>query len=159
MTLDADSFRNVMGRFASGVTVVTTRDAGDSDIGMTVSAFSSVSLNPPLVQICIGHDASAYEALAKAAQFAVNILASDQESLSRRFAELESAHRFEGLAVRRAESGVLLLEEALGHLECRVVARHVAGDHTIIIGEVEHCGVRDARPLLHFRGEYAQLGR
>jgi flavin reductase (DIM6/NTAB) family NADH-FMN oxidoreductase RutF len=159
MTLDPDSFRSVMGHFASGVTVVTTRDADERDIGMTVSAFSSVSLEPALVQICIGHDASAYEAISGAEEFAVNILSSEQEVLSRRFAVLESARRFDGLGIVRGESGLVLLDEALAHLECRVVARHVAGDHTIFIGEVQRAGAREARPLLYYRGGYTQLER
>jgi flavin reductase (DIM6/NTAB) family NADH-FMN oxidoreductase RutF len=159
MTLDPDSFRSVLGRFASGVTVVTTRDAEHADIGMTVSAFSSVSLEPPLVQVCIGHDASAFEALAVADYFAVNILSSEQEPLSRRFAAVESAHRFDGLATARGATGLVLLEDALAHLECRVVARHVAGDHTLFIGEVLDASARDARPLLYYRGGYAQLER
>jgi flavin reductase (DIM6/NTAB) family NADH-FMN oxidoreductase RutF len=159
MTLDPDSFRSVLGRFASGVTVVTTRDKDQRDVGMTVSAFSSVSLHPPLVQICIGHDASASEALSGAEHFAVNILSSEQEPLSRRFAELGSERRFDGLGFTRGKSGVVLLEDALGHLECRIVARHVAGDHTIIVGEVDRADAHDARPLLYYRGGYAQLER
>ena len=159
MTIDPDSFRSVLGRFASGVTVVTARDTDGRDIGMTVSAFCSVSLEPPLVQITIGHDASAYHALEHAARFAVNILALEQEPLSRRFAAIDSAHRFDGLGFSRGESGLVLLDDVLGHLECRVVSAHQAGDHTIFIGEVEHAGARDARPLLYYRGGYAQLER
>src|SRR4051812_15949462 len=101
MTLDADAFRSVLGRFASGVTVITTRDANARDVGMTVSAFSSVSLHPPLVQICIGHDASAYEALSQCEAFVVNVLADDQEPLSRRFADVDSTLRFDDLTVVR----------------------------------------------------------
>ena len=159
MTLDADSFRSVMGRFASGVTVVTTRDSDERDIGMTVSAFCSVSLHPPLVQISVGHDASAFDAIAACQAFVVNVLAADQESLSRRFAELESARRFDGLGFTRGELGMVLLDDAAAHLECTVVDTHVAGDHTIVIGEVKHATAGDARPLLYYRGGYAQLER
>ncbi len=159
MTLDADSFRSVLGRFASGVTVVTTRDVDGRDIGMTVSAFSSVSLHPPLVQICIGHEASAFEALSRCDVFVVNVLAAEQEALSRRFAEIDSARRFEGLGFSRGESGLVMLDESVAHLECTVVGQHVAGDHTIFIGEVQHAAADDARPLLYYRGGYAQLER
>lgn len=159
MTIDPDSFRSVLGRFASGITVVTTRDASSRDVGMTVSAFSSVSLHPPLVQICIDRMASAYEALRVADVFGVNVLASDQEALSRRFAAMDSSHRFDGIGYTRGESGVVLLDEALAHIECRVVAQHPTGDHTIFIGQVDRAWARDARPLLYYRGGYAQLER
>jgi flavin reductase (DIM6/NTAB) family NADH-FMN oxidoreductase RutF len=89
----------------------------------------------------------------------VNILAADQEALSRRFAAVDSSHRFDGVGYERAESGVLLLDDALAHLECRVAARHAAGDHTLFIGEVEAATARDARPMLYYRGGYAQLER
>jgi flavin reductase (DIM6/NTAB) family NADH-FMN oxidoreductase RutF len=159
MTIDPDSFRSVLGRFASGITVVTSLDAQGRDVGMTVSAFASVSLQPPLISVCIDHAASMYGALGAAVRFGVNILASDQEALSRRFAAVESSHRFEGIGYERGESGVVLLDDALAHLECVRVAQHEAGDHTLFIGEVERAVARDARPLLYYRGGYAQLER
>jgi flavin reductase (DIM6/NTAB) family NADH-FMN oxidoreductase RutF len=159
MTIDPDSFRSVLGRFASGVTVVTTLDAQGRDVGMTVSAFASASLRPPLVSICIDHAASMHGALCAAERFGVNILASEQEALSRRFSAVESTHRFDGLGYERGESGVVLLDDALGHLECLRVAQHEAGDHTLFIGAVERAVSRDARPLLYYRGGYAQLER
>jgi flavin reductase (DIM6/NTAB) family NADH-FMN oxidoreductase RutF len=159
MTLDPDSFRSVLGRFASGISVVTTLDASGRDLGMTVSAFASVSLHPPLISVCVDHAASMYDALRGAERFGVSILASDQEALSRRFASMESSHRFDGIGYERGESGVVLLDEALAHLECVRVAQHEAGDHTLFIGEVERATARDARPLLYYRGGYAQLER
>lgn len=159
MTIDPDSFRSVLGRFASGITVVTAIDAEGRDVGMTVSAFCSVSLQPPLVQACVDRAASMYHALLGAELFAVNVLAAGQEALSRRFAAVESTHRFDGIGCTRGESGVLLLDGALAHMECRIVARHEAGDHTLFIGEVDRATARDARPLLYYRGGYAQLER
>jgi flavin reductase (DIM6/NTAB) family NADH-FMN oxidoreductase RutF len=159
MTIDPDSFRSVLGRFASGITVVTTLDAQGRDVGMTVSAFASVSLRPPLVSVCIDHAASMHGALRAADRFGINILASDQEALSRRFAAVESSHRFEGIGYERGESGVVLLDDALAHMECVRVAQHEAGDHTLFLGEVERAVARDARPLLYYRGGYAQLER
>jgi len=159
MTIDPDSFRSVLGRFACGITVITTLDRENRDVGMTVSAFCSVSLHPPLVQACINREASLYAALSECPHFGVSILAAEQEALSRRFAEEDSARRFDGLGYQRAESGVVLLDDALAHLECRVVARHEAGDHTLFIGEVEVASARTARPLLYYRGGYAQLER
>jgi flavin reductase (DIM6/NTAB) family NADH-FMN oxidoreductase RutF len=159
MTIDPDSFRSVLGRFASGITVVTTRDAEQRDVGMTVSAFCSVSLDPPLVQVCVDHAASLYAALVVSTRYGVSILAAEQEALSRRFATAESTRRFDGIGYRRGESGVLLLDDALAHLECRIVASHDTGDHTMFVGEVESANARNARPLLYYRGGYAQLER
>ena len=159
MTIDPDSFRSVLGRFASGITVVTTRDAEQRDVGMTVSAFCSVSLDPPLVQVCVDHAASLYAALVVSTRYGVSILAAEQEALSRRFATAESTRRFDGIGYKRGESGVLLLDDALAHLECRIVASHDTGDHTMFVGEVESATARNARPLLYYRGGYAQLER
>lgn len=159
MSIDQDSFRSVLGRFASGITVITTVSDDKRDCGMTVSAFSSVSLNPPLVQVCIDHNASVYDSFLSTDRFGINVLAAEQESLSRRFASVDSTHRFEGLGYSRGESGVALLDDALAHLECKVVARHEAGDHTICIAEVERAVAREAKPLLYYRGGYAQLER
>ena len=158
MTIDPDSFRSVLGRFASGITVVTTRD-GDRDVGMTVSAFCSVSLRPPLVQICVDHEASLHAALLQNQRYGVSILAEEQEALSRRFSTAESTRRFDGIGYRRGESGMVLLDDALAHLECRIVAVHEAGDHTLFVGEVESATARGAQPLLYYRGGYAQLER
>jgi flavin reductase (DIM6/NTAB) family NADH-FMN oxidoreductase RutF len=159
MTIDPDAFRAVLGRFASGITIVTAIDAQGRDVGMTVSAFSAVSLHPPLVQICVGREASMFGALQQAKGFGVSILSSDQESLSRRFAEEDSMHRFDGLGYARGDTGVVLLGDALAHIECEMYASYDAGDHMIFVGTVEHATTGDARPLLYYRGGYAQLER
>ena len=159
MTIDPDSFRSVLGRFASGITVVTTQDSDQRDLGMTVSAFCSVSLRPPLVQVCVDHEASLHGALLQNQRYAVSILAADQEALSRRVSAAISTRRFEGIGYQRGESGLRLLDDALAHLECRIVAAHDAGDHTMFVGEVESASARSAQPLLYYRGGYAQLER
>jgi flavin reductase (DIM6/NTAB) family NADH-FMN oxidoreductase RutF len=157
--IDPDTFRSVLGRFASGITVVTARDGDGRHYGMTVSAFCSVSLGPPLILVCIDLAASMHDALLSAPHFAVNILSADQEPLSRRFSGLDEHHRFDGLGYTIGVTGSALLEEALAHIECRRLAQHAAGDHTVIIGEVEAAVAHDARPLLYYRGGYAQLER
>ena len=158
MTIDQDTFRAVLGRFASGVTLLTTRDAAGRDHGMTVSAFCSVSLAPPLVLACVDRAARMHDLLLRVDHVGISILASTQEALSRRFAEVES-DRFDGLGYVRGESGVVLFDDALAHLECRVRERHPAGDHTVFVLEVEHAVTRQDRPLLYYRGGYAQLER
>lgn len=156
--MDPDTFRAVLGRFASGVTVVTARDEHGRDHGMTVSAFSSLSLEPPMVLVCIAKNATMHDMLVRCQHFGVNILAAGQEALSRRFAGADP-NRFEGVGFERGSTGVALLEESLAHLECRVAATYPGGDHTIITGEVLHATVRQDRPLLYYRGGYAQLER
>jgi flavin reductase (DIM6/NTAB) family NADH-FMN oxidoreductase RutF len=158
MSLDPDAFRAVMGRFASGVTIVTAIDADGTAHGMTVSAFSSLSLSPPLVVVCIDEAASMYDVLATCEHFAVNILASTQERIARRFADT-GAQRFEGIGFRTGETGAPVLNDVLAHVECKRVSTTVAGDHSIIIGETLATSMRDARPLLYYRGGFAQLER
>jgi flavin reductase (DIM6/NTAB) family NADH-FMN oxidoreductase RutF len=156
--LDPDLFRSVMGRFASGITIVTARDSAGRDHGMTVSSFCSLSLVPPLVLICVERTTELHAVLHAAESFAVNILASDQELVSRRFAEVDSG-RFEGLAFTRALTGCALLTGTLATLECAVRARYDGGDHLIVTGEVIGAEARDGRPLLYYRGGYTQMER
>ncbi len=158
MTVDQHSFRAVLGRFASGVTVVTTRDKRKRDQGMTVSAFCSVSLDPPLVLVCIEHTASLYNHLEKATHFTANILSEGQEAIARRFAE-SGAKRFAGLGYARGQNGMAVLDDVLGYVECEVVSRHESGDHDIIVGEVQAAVANEGKPLLYYRGGYAQLER
>jgi flavin reductase (DIM6/NTAB) family NADH-FMN oxidoreductase RutF len=140
------------------VTVVTTKGADGSDQGMTVSAFCSVSLGPPLVLMCIEKTASAHEALTSAPAFIVNILSAKQEQIARRFAIVD-IDRFEGVGFSRSGNGIAVLDDVLGVIECSRFALHDAGDHTIIVGEVEAGRTEIGAPLLYYRGGYAQLER
>ena len=160
-TIDPSTFRSVLGRFASGVTVVTVRDSENCDHGLTVSAFCSLSLDPPLVLICIEKDASLHDVLASgniASRFAVNILEAKQEEVARRFAE-EHPDRFEGIGFSRGITGAPILDDCLAVIECDVQSRHPAGDHTIVIGTVIGSATNEGRPLLYYRGGYATLDR
>jgi flavin reductase (DIM6/NTAB) family NADH-FMN oxidoreductase RutF len=156
--IDADTFRSVLGRFASGVTIVTACDADGVDHGMTVSAFCSLSLDPPMVLFCVDHAASMHDMLLDHPHCGVSILSSNQEAYSRRFADQDN-ERFDGIAYSRGESGAVLLDDALAHLECRLIAHHEAGDHTVFIAQVDRAHPRQGRPLLYYRGGYAQLER
>lgn len=158
MSLDPDAFRAVMGRFASGVTVVTATDVDATDHGMTVSAFASVSLVPPLVVMCIDQTASMHDLVTNCEYFGLNILASSQEPIARRFADT-GAQRFEGIGYRRGDHGVPILNDVLAYIECRRVSSSEAGDHTIIVGETVTASMRDGRPLLYYRGGFTQLER
>jgi flavin reductase (DIM6/NTAB) family NADH-FMN oxidoreductase RutF len=156
--VDPDLFRSVLGRFAASVTVLSARDAAGKDHGMTVSAFSSVSLDPPMVLVCVDKTASIYPTLFKTDYIGISILSESQEPVSRRFAE-KDADRFDDLEVRRGRHGVALLSHALAHLECRIVSRYEAGDHAIFVASVEDAATLSGHPLLYYRGGYAQLKR
>ena len=164
--LDPSTFRSVLGRFASGVTVVTAVDEAGRDHGMTASAFCSLSLEPPLILVCIDNTATMHEVLGRAPTFAVNILSMGQEAISRRFGLSEpdlggiaEEERFIGVGYTRGIDGAALLDECVAYLECRIVNRHGAGDHTIVIGEVHAAVAHEERPLLYYRGGYATLER
>ena len=157
MGIDPEDFKQVLGRWATGVTIVTARD-GDRVHGMTVSAFTEVSLSPPLVLVCADHAANTLPLIRAGGVFAVNILARDQEALSNRFAsKKEEWSRFEGLETDRAETGAPLLRGTVANLDCRVVALHEHGDHVVCVGEVAAVRYFDREPLLYHRGSYGSF--
>ena len=157
MAIGADEFRTAMACWSSGVTIITSR-AGDEIHGMTVSDFSGVSLSPPLVLVCASKTAITTEVIARGGCFGVNVLRSDQGSLSNRFAsKKDEFRRFEGVETFEAETGAPLLVEALMNLDCRLVARHEAGDHFLCVGEIESTRVQPGEPLLYFRGGYGRF--
>ncbi len=159
MSVSRDDLRKVFSCWATGVTVVTAR-ASDRIHGMTVSAFAEVCLDPPLVLICADKASLTHPVIAEGRVFAVNILARDQEDLSRRFASKEEEHRrFEGLAYQTGKTGAPLLQDTVAALDCRVVAAHDAGDHVIYIGAVERLRLSgDREPLLYHGGCYGGFG-
>lgn len=156
MTLDPLHFRTALGRFASGVTVLTMRDAQGKDHGMTATAFSSLSLDPPLVLVCVDRAATMAAPLEHATHLAVNLLSAGQEEISRRFAE-KDRDRFEGLVLTRGVEGLPLISGALAHLQCRIQARHPGGDHTIVVGAVLAAHAHDGEPLVYHRGRYSRI--
>ena len=155
MSVDAQLFRSALGHFASGVTVVTVRHLGEN-AGFTATAFSSVSLQPPLILICVDQNASSRAILDEAGHFAVNVLSAEQESISRTFAS-RGVDRFADLNYNLGQLEDPLIARALVQLECKVVQKVVAGDHTVYFGEVQNAHVQDGTPLLHFQGKYRQL--
>ena len=145
-----------MGRFATGVTVLTVNGPDDRPLGMTASSLASVSLVPPLVSVCVDHQAELHDAILAAPVFVVNILENGQEVLSRRFAD-QHEDRFDGVGYHRSPAGEVLLDGALAHLECDRFASYPAGDHTIILGRVIGGSTGEGRPLLYYRGGYGSL--
>ncbi len=156
MPVTASEFRSALRHFPAGVTVVTTRDQDGRPRGLTASAFTSVSLDPPLVLVCIDRQASAYPAFEAYGWFAVNVLARHQESLSRQFASTVP-DKFAGVAYREGRARLPLLEDVVAALECRVVHRYAGGDHTIFVGQVEGVSIAGGPPLVYFRGAYRSL--
>lgn len=158
MSVTADSFKRALRRWASGVTIVTAK-SGDTIHGMTVSAFTSVSADPPLVLVCANRSSTTNELIRACGLFAVNVLADGQQSLSNRFASRDlDEHRFEGVGWRLGHGGAPVLEGALASLECKVRQAHEEGTHTIYIGEVLHAdGDDEATPLVYFDGAYRRL--
>ena len=159
MPLDPDNFRSVLGRFATGVTILTTRDGDGRDHGMTVSSFCSLSLTPPLILMCIDREAEMHAVLTPGMHVVINVLAVHQEALSRRFAEDEGTHRFDGIGFSRNIHEVPIIDDVLAWLEGEVTEYLPGGDHGIFIAQVDTASAREVRPLLHYRGGYAQLER
>lgn len=155
--ISPDEFRHTLSHFASGVTVITVCDGQGRPTGLTASAFTSVSLDPPLILVCVDHKSQSYPALVAGKMFAVNILAHDQEAVSRRFATTKIENKFEGVPFAMSEMGLPLLENALAHLECATVNVHLEGDHSIFVGRIERARVGVGHPLVYFRGRYDRL--
>jgi 3-hydroxy-9,10-secoandrosta-1,3,5(10)-triene-9,17-dione monooxygenase reductase component len=153
MAIDKTLFRSVLSNFAAGVTVVTTQTADGAPVGLTATAFTSVSLIPPLVLVCIGKESESYPHFEPAGMFGVNFLGIQQIDISQRFAS-SGGDKFTGLAWHPGSLGAPLLDGAIGHLECRIVHSYEGGDHTIHVGEIESASCTEGTPLLHFRGAY-----
>ena len=156
LMITSDQFRQVMGNFATGITVVTTRDSGGEPRGLTVNSFTSVSLDPLLVLVCFDKRLSSLKAFEESKRFAVSMLSEHQEKLSRLFAKRDAERPaslyFEG------KLGMPLLKNAVAVMECETVAVYPGGDHFIFLGEVKHAEVLQTdHPLLYFRGKYRKL--
>ena len=156
MAIDPRELRNVMGHFATGVTIITTKDVSGKPFGLTANAFSSLSLDPPLVLICVDKKVDCYACFDQSKVFVVNILSEGQDQLSTRFAT-KGIEKFEGVAVRQGNLGVPLLEGAVAHIECTLTSAYEGGDHTIYIGEIQSVAASGDRPLLFFKGKYSRL--
>jgi len=156
MSIDKDTFRKTMGCFAAGVTVVTSVDAEGRPFGLTATAFSSVSADPPLALVCIGKESSTHAQFAAAGVFVVNFLSIDQADVSQRFAS-SGVDKFAGLEYATGELGAPVLAGTIGFAECRVVHVYEGGDHTIFVGQIEAGSANEALPLTYFRGAYRSV--
>jgi flavin reductase (DIM6/NTAB) family NADH-FMN oxidoreductase RutF len=154
--MDPKQLRHVMGHFATGVTIITTRDDAGRPYGLTANAFTSLSLDPPLVVICVDRKTETFPHFLTSRCFVVNILCEEQQELSSRFAK-SGGDKFAGVPHTLNAAGVPVLEGALAHIACKLVETHEGGDHVIHVGEVQDVVVRGGRPLLFFQGRYQKL--
>jgi len=161
MGLSSSEFRKAMGCFATGVTIITLDWEGEVQ-GMTANAFASVSLDPPLLLVCVDHSARTHAHMQAKKRFGINILAEHQREISEYYARPvhthERAEEEAGARFDRTAKGTPILHGALAYLECRLQSAEKAGDHTIFIAEVEDVVVRQGEPLLFFRGKYREIG-
>jgi len=160
MAMTSTEFRNAMGYFATGVTIITL-DLGGEVHGMTANAFASVSLDPPLVLVCVDHKARTHAHLHARKRFGVNVLGRNQHEISRYYSDpLRKDEEAEAAGARfdRTRHGTPVLRGALAYLECRLHSAQDAGDHTIFIAEVEEVVAREGDPLLFFQGRYHRVG-
>jgi len=156
MPIEKNELRRVMGHFATGVTIITTVSAAGQIHGLTANAFTSVSLEPPLLLISVDKKAESYPSFEESKVFTVNILSDSQEALSRKFA-VTGTDKFTGVAYRSGGNGAPILYGVIGHIECRLYATYDGGDHTLYLGEIMEAETREGKPLLFYRGGYRAL--
>jgi flavin reductase (DIM6/NTAB) family NADH-FMN oxidoreductase RutF len=155
-SVTSEEFRHACGRFATGVTVASVLDSQGAPHGLTVSSFTSVSLDPPLILICLGHAVSAIHHFRAATHFGINVLAENQRALSDRFAR-KGHDRFDGVPWQPGRTGVPLIPGVLAAIECAVHRIVPMGDHDILVGEMVHAQVGEGQPLLYFASAYRKL--
>ena len=158
MSLSPERFRATMAHLVAGVTVVAVKDGSGRAVGMTASALTALSLEPPMLLVCIDRSAAIHDLIVRARGFSVSILADDQEDLARRFADPER-HEFAAGSALAGPSGQPLVDGALAHVECTRGAVHDGGDHSIVTGTLEWSRTREGAPLCHFRSNYGRLAR
>ena len=157
MPIEKNHLRQVMGHFATGVTIITTLNKAGELHGLTANAFTSVSLEPPLLLISVDKKAESWPAFEESRVFTVNILAEDQEGLSRKFA-VSGGNKFEGIAYRIGANGAPILDGTLAYIECTLYAAYDGGDHSIYLGEIQQVEIHEGKPLVFYRGGYRALG-
>lgn len=153
--VDREKFRHVVGHFASGVTIVTARHA-DADFGLTASSVASLSLDPPMMLVCVNRQAGTCGAIVNSGRFAVNILREDQAALALQFSR-QGGDKFLGVTIARSGDGLPLIPDALARIECRVVSSIDGGSHTVFLGEVGRAEALEGNPLVYYRGKMGQF--
>ena len=158
MPLDEARFRHTMSQLVTGVSIVTARVPRGRAVGITASSVTLLSMDPPMLLVCVGRDAEIHDVLLEAERFGVNVLAVEQVELARRFAKRERQHLEEG-ELATSPVGSPMIPRSLARIECRRRAHMDGGDHTIITGLVDWSELSEGRPLCYFGGSYAELSR
>lgn len=158
MSIEPREFRDTVGCFATGITIITTLQEDGAPVGLTANSFTSLSLDPPMVLFCLDHNVASFDAFQADGHFAVNILSKGQQELSSRFAK-SGPEKWDGITFDRWDTGSPILTGCLASMECRVSSINEGGDHVIVIGEVVRMArsQEDMLPLLYYRGGYANL--
>ena len=158
MSIGPRDFRDTVGCFATGITIITTIEADGSPIGLTANSFTSLSLDPPMVLFCLDHNVASFDAFKTDGHFAVNVLSTEQKDLSNRFAK-SGAEKWDGVTFDTWDTGSPILPGCVASMECKVSSISEGGDHVIVIGEVLRMerAPADVMPLLYFRGRYSNL--
>ncbi len=156
MDVDAKYFRDTLGCFATGVTIITTVDSEGGPVGLTANSFSSLSLDPPLVLFCLDRNVVSFSAFHSNRHFAVNILGADQEDMARRFAQ-SGSEKWNGVGFETWDTGCPILGGCIANLECNTDSIYEGGDHVIIVGEVVRVANGGGTPLAFFRGQYGSV--
>jgi flavin reductase (DIM6/NTAB) family NADH-FMN oxidoreductase RutF len=158
MSIEPRDFRDTVGCFATGITIITTIEADGTPVGLTANSFTSLSLDPPMVLFCLDYKVASFDAFKPGGNFAVNILASEQQDLSNRFAK-SGPDKWDGVKFDTWDSGCPILPGCLASMECKVSSINEGGDHVIVIGEVVRMerAQGDVMPLMYFKGGYANL--
>jgi flavin reductase (DIM6/NTAB) family NADH-FMN oxidoreductase RutF len=159
MAFDPSEFRRVLGHWVTGVAVVASRRADGRPCGLTANSVTSLSLDPPLVLVCVDPTADSHDCIRDAGMFSVNVLGAATEPLARRFAALDLSNKFDGVDWHTAVTGAPVLDDALAWVDCRIDQVLTGGDHTIFIGEVVAADAVHGEPLLFYRGGYSRLTR
>lgn len=157
MNIDPAEFKRILGHWVTGVSVVTSRPAGEPPCGLTANAFCSLSLEPPLVLVCVEKAADTHDCIARAQAFCVNVLSSDDERIARIFAEGPHGTKFDGIAHHPEQTGAPVLDAALAWVDCELRAAHDGGDHTIYVGRVMAGDAHEGAPILYYRGGYGRF--
>lgn len=154
--VEPGKLRKTLGRFATGVTIMTTRDSVGNPVGMTANSFNSLSLDPPLVLWSIAKSSSNFEVFNEADHFAVHVLHEDQEQLSNQFAT-KDIDRFENVDHEQGDDGLPVLKDYHARFQCEVASRYDGGDHIIMVGHVKNVEESEGKPLMFYQGRYARL--
>ena len=157
MPIRSDEFRQILGHWVTGVAVVASRADDGEPCGFTANSFTSLSLDPPLVLVCVDRAGNSHDCIRAAGIFAVNVLGADREVLARRFAAVDQVGKFVDVPYSSAVTGAPVLDEAVAWVDCRVSQEYPGGDHTIFVGEVVAAGAPTGDPLIFYRGAYGRF--